>query len=149
MFPDKTKNVRLSLASAVVVSLSALGLVAGSAAAETVRLQATADAWISSFRGEQAFTAGKYQQFKIKSIQEMALVRFDAAAATGRQISGARLFLRRAGQDKLRYIRVSTVSSDWVEGSNAERLSAGDGASYLTATTIFADGGLMQSSVGL
>ena len=26
---------------------------------------------------------------------------------------------------------------------------AGDGASYLTATTIFADGGLMQSSVGL
>jgi glucose 1-dehydrogenase len=26
---------------------------------------------------------------------------------------------------------------------------AGDGASYLTATTIFADGGLMQSSPGL
>src|SRR5262250_541935 len=26
---------------------------------------------------------------------------------------------------------------------------AGDGASYLTATTIFADGGLMHSSVGL
>jgi glucose 1-dehydrogenase len=26
---------------------------------------------------------------------------------------------------------------------------AGDGASYLTATTIFADGGIMQNSVGL
>jgi glucose 1-dehydrogenase len=26
---------------------------------------------------------------------------------------------------------------------------AGDGASYLSATTIFADGGIMQSSVGL
>jgi glucose 1-dehydrogenase len=26
---------------------------------------------------------------------------------------------------------------------------AGDGASYLTATTIFADGGIMQASVGL
>ena len=26
---------------------------------------------------------------------------------------------------------------------------AGDGASYLTATTIFADGGIMQGSVGL
>ena len=26
---------------------------------------------------------------------------------------------------------------------------AGDGASYLTATTIFADGGMMQMSVGL
>jgi len=26
---------------------------------------------------------------------------------------------------------------------------AGDGANYLTATTIFADGGIMQNSVGL
>ena len=26
---------------------------------------------------------------------------------------------------------------------------AGDGASYLTATTIFTDGGIMQASVGL
>jgi glucose 1-dehydrogenase len=26
---------------------------------------------------------------------------------------------------------------------------AGDGASYVTATTVFADGGIMQSSVGL
>ncbi len=26
---------------------------------------------------------------------------------------------------------------------------AGDGASYITATTIFADGGIMQSSLGL
>jgi glucose 1-dehydrogenase len=26
---------------------------------------------------------------------------------------------------------------------------AGDGASYITATTVFADGGLMQSSPGL
>jgi glucose 1-dehydrogenase len=26
---------------------------------------------------------------------------------------------------------------------------AGDGASYITATTVFADGGIMQSSVGL
>jgi len=26
---------------------------------------------------------------------------------------------------------------------------AGDGASYLTATTIFADGGIMQGSIGL
>jgi glucose 1-dehydrogenase len=26
---------------------------------------------------------------------------------------------------------------------------AGDGAAYLTATTVFADGGIMQNSVGL
>jgi hypothetical protein len=28
-------------------------------------------------------------------------------------------------------------------------LSAGDGASYITATTVFTDGGIMQNSVGL
>lgn len=35
------------------------------------------------------------------------------------------------------------------EIANVVAFLADDGASYLTATTIFADGGLMQSSVGL
>jgi glucose 1-dehydrogenase len=35
------------------------------------------------------------------------------------------------------------------EIANVAVFLAGDGASYLTATTIFADGGIMQSSVGL
>ena len=35
------------------------------------------------------------------------------------------------------------------EIANVVGFLAGDGASYLTATTIFADGGIMQSSVGL
>ena len=35
------------------------------------------------------------------------------------------------------------------EIANVVAFLAGDGASYLTATTIFADGGMMQSSVGL
>ena len=35
------------------------------------------------------------------------------------------------------------------EIANVVTFLAGDGASYLTATTIFADGGIMQSSVGL
>ena len=35
------------------------------------------------------------------------------------------------------------------EIANVVVFLAGDGASYLTATTIFADGGMMQSSVGL
>ena len=35
------------------------------------------------------------------------------------------------------------------EIANGAAIAAGDGASYLTATTIFADGGLMHSSVGL
>jgi glucose 1-dehydrogenase len=35
------------------------------------------------------------------------------------------------------------------EIANVVVFLAGDGASYLTATTIFADGGMMQMSVGL
>jgi glucose 1-dehydrogenase len=35
------------------------------------------------------------------------------------------------------------------EIANVVVFLAGDGASYLTATTIFADGGIMQGSVGL
>jgi glucose 1-dehydrogenase len=35
------------------------------------------------------------------------------------------------------------------EIANVAAFLAGDAATYLTATTIFADGGLMQSSVGL
>jgi len=119
--------------SAATVALAlAILLQAGSCgpAVETVRLKATADIWVSGFRGEEAFTAGKYPQFKLKSIQELAAIRFDAARAAGRQVRGARLVLRRAGKDQLRYVRVSTVNADWVEGTNAQRLAAGDGASY-------------------
>jgi glucose 1-dehydrogenase len=39
--------------------------------------------------------------------------------------------------------------ADPQEIANVVVFLAGDGASYLTATTIFADGGMMQSSVGL
>jgi glucose 1-dehydrogenase len=35
------------------------------------------------------------------------------------------------------------------EIANVVALLAGDGASYVTATTVFANGGIMHSSVGL
>jgi len=97
---------------------------------ETVRLRATADIWVSSFQGEEGFSAGRHPFFKLKTIQELALIRFDAAPALGREALRARLFLRRAGRDKLRYIRVSTVNADWEEGTRRDRLGPGDGATY-------------------
>ncbi|KPK83984.1 MAG: hypothetical protein AMJ81_06850 [Phycisphaerae bacterium SM23_33] len=113
-----------------VVTVLLPALAAAAAGGEVVRLEATADIWVSAFRGEQGCSAGRYKAFKLKSIQEMAVVRFGPARAAGREVVKARLFLRRDGQDMLRYLRVSTVNGDWVEGTNPKRLAAGDGASY-------------------
>ena len=116
---------------AAIVALAAAWAASGLAGqGQAVRLQATADAWLSSFEGEQGFSAGQYQSLKLKSIQELAVIRFDGAPAVGRQVVKAQLFLRRAGKDKLRYIRVSTVNGDWEEGTRRERLGQGDGATY-------------------
>jgi len=115
---------------AAAFSVLVLALGTACCAGETVRLKATADIWVSAFRGEADHSAGKYKSFKLKSIQEMAVVRFDAAPAAGRTIRSARLLLHPDGEHMLRYVRVSTVSGDWVEGTNAARLTAGDGATF-------------------
>jgi len=105
-------------------------------AAETVRLKATADIWLSDATPEErTSSAGKLPQFKIKSIQEMAAIRFDASPAKGREVLGATLFLRRAGPDHLRYLRVSTVNGDWVEGNSTQPYGPADGATYKLADT--------------
>jgi len=103
-------------------------------AAETVRLKATADIWLSDATPEERVSsAGKCPQFKIKSIQEMAAIRFDASPAKGREVLKATLFLRRASADMLRYVRVSTVNQDWVEGNTTQGYGPADGATYLLA----------------
>ena len=102
-------------------------------AAETVRLKATADIWLSDCGDERNTSAGRCAQFKLKSIQEMAAIRFDAAPAKGREVLKAALFLRRAGADMLRYIRVSTVNQDWEEGKGTQGYGPADGATYMLA----------------
>ena len=115
--------------------LLAIGLVLAAALSaargETVRLKATADIWLSAANEqERDSSAGRCPRFKLKSIQEMAAIRFDAAPAKDREILGATLFLRRASSDMLRYVRVSTVSQDWAEGGGAEPYGPADGATY-------------------
>ncbi|HHN46084.1 MAG TPA: hypothetical protein ENN09_01465, partial [Planctomycetes bacterium] len=110
---------------------------AAPAKTETVRLPAVADIWLSDANNEErSSSAGRHPRFKLKSIQEMAAVRFDASAARGREVLNAALFLRRAGADMLRYIRVSTVNQDWEEGSTMQAYGPASGATYL-----FADSG--------
>ena len=115
------------------VPITILAALAAAAAAETVRLKSTADIWLSDCDKERFTSAGKHPRFKLKSIQEMAAVRFDASPAKGREIVSAALFLRRAGSDNLRYIRVSTVAQDWAEGNGTEPYGPADGATYMYA----------------
>ncbi|MGD2175014.1 MAG: hypothetical protein PVJ27_06390, partial [Candidatus Brocadiaceae bacterium] len=102
--------------------------------AEVVRLKATADVWLSdATENERGTSSGKHARLKLKTIQEMSAIRFDAAPARGREVLGATLFMRRASDDKLRYVRVSTVNQDWEEGDSAQAYGAADGATYLRA----------------
>jgi len=112
-----------------------LGLwLAGMGAAETVRLPATADIWVSDATPEEANTSsGRCPRLKLKTIQELSAIRFDASAARGREVLRARLLLRLAREDLLRYIRVSTVNQDWVEGRGEEPYGPPDGATFRLA----------------
>lgn len=101
---------------------------------ERVRLPAVADVWLSGANAQEENTsAGKSPRLKLKTIQELALIRFDAAAALGREVLEAKLFVRRASRDKLRYLRVSTVNQDWVEGHGSAPYGPADGATFLYA----------------
>lgn len=114
----------------------ALALAAGdrAAAAERVRLPAVADIGVSSVSvggvDERRLSWGQHETFKLKSVQEMGVVRFDATAAVGRRVVEARLHLHRAGDDRLRWIRVSTVNGDWEEGTTHVAYGPPSGACY-------------------
>jgi len=100
--------------------------------AETVRLKATADVWLSdAIPQERDSSSGEAPRFKLKSIQEMAAVRFDASAAKGREVLKATLHLHTQQADnQLRYIRISTVNQDWKEGDGRADYGPGDGATF-------------------
>ena len=108
-----------------------LVLLSAVASAEVVRLPATADIWLSDANdAERSTSAGKHERIKLKTIQEMAAIRFDATPAAGREIHRATLHLRRVGDDMLRYIRISTVNQNWAEGNATDAYSPADGATY-------------------
>ena len=121
----------------LLVTVLVLAATLSATCGETVRLKATADIWLSAANEKESnSSAGRSTRFKLKSIQEMAAIRFDASPARGREILRATLMMRRASSDMLRYLRVSTVNQDWAEGSGTESYGPADGATYR-----FADAG--------
>ncbi|HKI83814.1 MAG TPA: hypothetical protein VKA63_05695, partial [Candidatus Krumholzibacteria bacterium] len=102
-----------------------------SSRAETLRLPATADIWLSHATPRESDTgAGGSPVFKLKSVQELAAIRFDLTSIHGRTLSAARLHLRGRGELAPRWLRVSTVSARWTEGNAVRAYSGRDGASW-------------------
>ncbi len=114
--------------------LFAIFVVHRPAHADSVRLPVTADIWLSDANAaERNSSMGAAPRLKLKFIQELAALRFDASAIAGREVKSARLFLRKTGEDKLRYLRISTVNQDWVEGHTEKPYGPADGATWFYA----------------
>jgi hypothetical protein len=97
------------------------------AAAETVRLECTADTVVSSYAGERDFNYGRSTRLRFKGIQMQALLNFDFTAVRGWKVQKATLHLRYAGADqKLRTLGLSTISSPWSEGTGAGEKKPGE-----------------------
>lgn len=126
------KKFRLDKVRMVLFMALAFFIVLPLSHAQVVRLKATGDIWLSDAnKRERNRSKGNSKRFKLKSIQEMAALRFDTRPILNRNIHSARLFLHPSISDnQLRYIRISTINQNWTEGSHWRPDFLGDGASY-------------------
>jgi len=123
----------LCLAGVVLLLVAVASALAGDV---VVKLPATADIWLSDANASERHTsAGKYRRFKLKTIQEMAVIRFDASSLRGREVQYAKLFLKPSGTHRMRYLRVSTVNQDWEEGNTTAPYGKADGATWWYAVS--------------
>lgn len=138
----------------VGLSLISLLLTLGRPAqAETVKLVATRDVWVSAYPEELDTSMGRTAQLKLKGNEELALLDFDTTPLRGKMIVSAELWMHNvpeaverekqrlgvapARADCLRKLGISTVGTDWVEGlqeRSYQRDDAGHGATYREAS---------------
>ena len=127
---------RAAWIAAVVVAVAS-----AAAPAETVKCKATRDVWLSAANQQEVdCNMGAARTIKLKVWQEFGLVDFDVAALKGKRITAAYVYVKPAGGAKLRlhggtdlkWLTVSTVSHDWVEGKSARygKDTAGHGATF-------------------
>ena len=123
-----------------IVCLTLLALLAGAAPAETIKCKATRDVWLSAMGEEADYNMGASPQIKLKVWQEFGLADFDVSALKGKTIASAAIFIKPAGGAKfglnggsdLKWLTVSTVGHDWVEGKSPRygTDAAGSGATF-------------------
>jgi hypothetical protein len=112
-----TNQPRWTLLGWTIVSMIWLGSAIDSVSAQTwERIPISRDTWVSSV-GDEAFGSnGGAPRLKLKSIQELSIIDFDARAIEGREIISAKLLLKVAGEEPIERITLSTITNDWVEG---------------------------------
>jgi hypothetical protein len=102
----------------------------------SVRCPVIRDTWISSVGKERFGNNGGSAKLKLKGSQEYALIDFDPATLKGKIVAGALLHLRSdsAKDAPLARIGISTVASEWVEGSaRRHRQQAGSACFHQSA----------------
>ncbi len=106
-------------------------LLATSAQAQSpIRLDVTRDTWVSEVGREADGNNGGSPRLKFKSIQEMTLLDVDASSLRGRTIRSAKLHIRKTGDDRLLRVTVSTIGSEWSEGSGNNYAIEPGGATF-------------------
>ncbi len=96
----------------------------------SVRLDVTRDTWVSEVGREADGNNGTTPRLKFKSIQEMTLLDTDASPLRGRTIRSATLHLRKAGDERLRRVTVSSVGAEWFEGTGSSYAVQPGGATF-------------------
>ncbi len=99
-------------------------------AAEPTRVNVSRDVWISAYPSEQQGNNGGSHKLKLKGIQEFFLIDFDPEPLRGKSIDRAELVVCGEGETTLDRVTVSTVTTDWVEGTGINYEQASDGASF-------------------
>ena len=101
-----------------------------------VRCKINRDTWgIKRYR-ERTGSNGGAKKFKLKGHQEIALFDIDPLSLRGKIITGALLHFRSAMPQKAPFIRlgVSTIASEWTEGTSRFYIPQRGSACYLQAS---------------
>ncbi|MBR4833167.1 MAG: DUF4091 domain-containing protein [Thermoguttaceae bacterium] len=89
--------------------------------AETTRLPAVRDLYVSSAAGEEEGNNGASPRLKVKGYQEFSLLDFDVSSLRGRRIRSAKIGVKLASEERLHQATVGSIVAPWNEG---------DGRSY-------------------
>ncbi len=101
----------------IIVAFNCLFFASLAHAADPMRLKVSRDTWVSNVGKEADGNNGGAARLKTKGIQEFALLDLDFKPLVGHLIESATLHVHVASQEIQRRATISTIASDWTEGT--------------------------------